>query len=463
MTTRHLILSIVVAVLLVFISLNVSNARTWHVNPSGTGEAATIQAGIDSAAAGDSVSLADGTYTGDGNRDIDFSGKAITVYSQSGDPNACVIDCEGSVAAEHFGFIFENDETAASILEGVTIRGGYFLSGGIVVGDASPSVNNCVFVENTATMGGGAVGCGFGSPVFSYCIFERNTAQVGGAVYFNNASPSFLYCEFREDSASVSGGAFASEHGSPTLQDCTFENNWAGESGGAIRCFYDDAVAFTDLTVADNNAGQVGGGMSLEDNVIVNLTGCLITGNTAQSGGGLHVAGPAAIDNCTLADNTATTAGGGGLSYTGDGPLDVTNCTFSENAAVAGAGIAYGANQPVTIANTIIANSTAGEAVFCYAGAVAMFSCCDFSFNMGGNWVGCAAGNDGIMGNFSMNPAFCGLPGSGNYYLQSDSPCAPGNHPYGIDCGVIGALPVGCGDSPAKKASWGKLKSLYND
>ena len=47
-----------------------SFSRTWHINSFGTGDAPTIQAGIDSAITGDLVSLADGTYTGTGNRDI---------------------------------------------------------------------------------------------------------------------------------------------------------------------------------------------------------------------------------------------------------------------------------------------------------------------------------------------------------------------------------------------------------
>ncbi|MHC4501634.1 MAG: hypothetical protein ACYS21_21310 [Planctomycetota bacterium] len=66
---------------------------------------ATIQKAIDSAFNGDTVIVADGTYTGPGNRDIDFLGKAITVRSESG-PENCIIDCENSGR----GFYFDDGE-----------------------------------------------------------------------------------------------------------------------------------------------------------------------------------------------------------------------------------------------------------------------------------------------------------------------------------------------------------------
>lgn len=70
----------------------------------------------------------------------------------------------------------------------------------------------------------------------------------------------------------------------------------------------------------------------------------------------------------------------------------------------------------------------------------------------------------GANGNISMSPLFCGVDPatSGNYYLQQNSPCAPGNHPEGPICGVIGRYDIGCGNTAVKNATWGKIKSLFS-
>ena len=96
----------------------------FSVLPDGSGDYPTIQAAIDDVLDGDIVELADGVFTGEGNRDLNFNGRPITVRSASGDPDACIIDCGGD-PEEHRGFNFISGEDAASILEGITIRNGY--------------------------------------------------------------------------------------------------------------------------------------------------------------------------------------------------------------------------------------------------------------------------------------------------------------------------------------------------
>jgi hypothetical protein len=62
--------------------------------------------------------------------------------------------------------------------------------------------------------------------------------------------------------------------------------------------------------------------------------------------------------------------------------------------------------------------------------------------------------------NFSLDPEFCGLPGSGNYFLRSTSPCLPENNPYGAQL-LTGPLPMGCGTVRVEHRTWGGVKALY--
>ncbi len=97
---------------------------------------ATIQAAIDAAVNDDTVLVADGTYTGAGNRDLDFGGRAITVRSENG-AVPCIIDIQGNAGDPHRAFHFHSGETAASVVEGFTIKKGLMNRGVAVLCEAN--------------------------------------------------------------------------------------------------------------------------------------------------------------------------------------------------------------------------------------------------------------------------------------------------------------------------------------
>ena len=47
---------------------------------------------------------------------------------------------------------------------------------------------------------------------------------------------------------------------------------------------------------------------------------------------------------------------------------------------------------------------------------------------------------------------------TGDYHLDSNSPCAAPNNP---ECGQIGVLGIGCGGTAVVPATWGRIKAMY--
>jgi hypothetical protein len=160
-----------------------------------------IQEAIDVSAHGDTILAADGTYTGTGNRDIDFGGRAITLKSEKG-PESCIIDCEGSETAEHRAFHFHNGEEADSVLEGFTIQNGFlslYDGAAVYCSLASPTITGNIIRDNTTLYSGGAIYADRGSPLISRNIITCNTAKyAGGAI--------FLYYSFSVISDNIIAG-----------------------------------------------------------------------------------------------------------------------------------------------------------------------------------------------------------------------------------------------------------------
>ena len=210
-------------------------AETIHVNWDGSGDYTTIQAGINAAVNGDTVIIADGTYTGDGNRDIDFGNglaegqtRAITVRSESG-PETCIIDCQGSYSDLHRGFYFHNGADANSVIDGFTITNGYdYGGGGISCHLADPTITNCIITDNYAnpyyySSGpfGGGLYCWHSNPIIKNCVITENFAIMGAGIYNYYSSPTITNCTFSQNFAGYGAGMYNS-NSSPIVTNCIF-------------------------------------------------------------------------------------------------------------------------------------------------------------------------------------------------------------------------------------------------
>ncbi|MGB2806429.1 MAG: hypothetical protein WBC22_01710 [Sedimentisphaerales bacterium] len=221
--------------------------RTIYVDNYGTGDFNNIQAAINDANDGDTIIVADGTYTGDGNRDIDFLGKAITVRSESG-PQNCIIDCNGTESDRHRGFFLHSGENANSAIIGFTITNGYAPL------EYIPPPTDMWFSQ------GGAICCYGSSPTVTNCIISGNSACAnanygyGGGIYTSGDSPTITNCTFSSNRANYQGGGINSYYGRPTITNCTFSSNRANYFGGGIACDWPGSVTLTNCILWRNIA-----------------------------------------------------------------------------------------------------------------------------------------------------------------------------------------------------------------
>jgi len=504
--------------LVILLSARSAFARTWSIAADGSGDALTIAAGLDSAAAHDSVVVACGTYF---EHDLTLK-SAIILCSEGGDPDCVRIDAGGLGRA-----LVANDISLTKV-EGITIAGGQGLPGTLNGGggfhseDSQLIISNCVFTENTSPFGGG-IGCYSSTLTLLECRFEGNSASAvewaaGGGMFCKDSSPNLQDCIFTLNTAFSQdlpgdGGGIFSQSGYLHATDCTFTNNSSGAGGGGMYSFSVDQPVLTRCTFSNNHSGS-GGGMYLETSYAF-LTDCHFNQNTAPTGGGMLIAKwsfPQFVQ-CTFDENHADPLSGGAISVWQSGPL-IQECSFRENTAgldggalfVGGVGnptledcllvgnVAGGRGAAVrcyfatgahflrstivqsecpggaiftelsgatTLDKTILSWGTSGAAVVCGDNSPVTLNCCDLYGNAGGDWTGCIASQFGQAGNFSADPLFCDLL-ENDFALEPGSPCAPEGSG---SCGLVGAFPPGCSavsvDDNIRLESWGRIKGFY--
>jgi len=291
----------------------------------------TIQAAIDEAAKSDRVIVAEGRYTGEGNRDLDFGGRWITVRcTNPSEPNvvaATIIDCNGSIDENHRGFYFHTNEKAASVVEGFTITGGCADRGGAIsCYGSSPTIRQCNITGNTAEYGGG-IDCNQSSAKIVDCNISGNYAAEGGGMFSFESGPMVIGCTITGNLADSGGGAYDSNSSKVKFTNCTFSQNRATRFGGGVYC-YDSSPVINHCGIIANESGWDGGaicGNSSEESC-PQVLGCTISGNSAGSSGGAldHCGGT--VSSCIISGNSAPS--GGGLSFCSG---TVSNCTIMGN------------------------------------------------------------------------------------------------------------------------------------
>ncbi len=339
---------LLVLFLLLSMPAALSMAATIHV-PADQG---TIQAGIDAAADGDTVMVANGLYSGDGNRDLDFHGKAITVQAAGG-ANLCIIDCDGITSGtNHRGFIFQNGEGGKSVLQGFTIRNG----------------------DTTASSGyggGGAILCSNGSPRIAWNILTGNRAGGGGAIFCGDgASPTIAGNIITGNWASDGGGICCGDGSTPHIALNTISGNTAGRSfygwGGGIFCGRESVPTIVGNTITDNRTRSYfefpgrGGGVCCFSELLGEFSQNEFRGNDSKLGGGIYMggnftdSGPSTLTNNIFVNNTA--GSGGGVAFEDGGFHTVNSCSFFGNSAGEGGGIYYNASfhGPAPVDNRLV-------------------------------------------------------------------------------------------------------------
>ncbi|MBT6217810.1 MAG: hypothetical protein HOI42_13735, partial [Candidatus Marinimicrobia bacterium] len=311
----------------------------------------TIQMGIVFAANGDTVLVAPGTYTGTGNKNIDFYGKSITLLSENGWENT-TIDLEDNGRA----FYFHLNEDSTSVVSGFRIYNGYVPDegGGIYIEYSSPKIINCkiesCYAGDDAGKGGGFFINTNGGLIIENTIIENcghNTqTDKGGGGYVFEGSLIVRNSIFRNNYMDQYGGGLYLHYTSTPTQiiESSFQNNgYPDQSSGGNGIYTEYAQLVLDNTSFLNNNGYgSGGAIYLESGGTGNsyISNCQFISNgfddLGGNGGAIFYSGGSDslfITSSLFKDNIVSYNNGNGGAIYSYGYISLVNCEVTNNTA----------------------------------------------------------------------------------------------------------------------------------
>jgi hypothetical protein len=457
--------------LLTFFFLLLFSSATHAVTVYVPDDFVTIQAGIDACTDGDTVIVRDGTYTGDGNRDIIFWGKAIVLMSENG-PETTIIDCEGSPSDIHRGFWFQYGEDSGAVVNGFTIQNGFMWNGGGIYcqNNSSPTITGNIIrmnISGSTSAGGGGIHSDFSSPRIEYnritgnittnfgggiyCnysgsqgeptiignVIAGNMAELGGGICCYTSSPTIMENTISENTANYGGGILC-DNSSPTIVGNYIAGNTAfyvpgWGIGGGIYC-YQTSTTIVGNTITGNTAENGGGAIGCWEGSPI-IEGNKISGNMTDFGGGISISYCSSTISNNLITNNAADSSGGGLCflYSSD---TLNNNTIAENyAAFSGGGIFLIDSCTVSITNTISWNNDAVEGAEIWIGyyfstipSTLTISYSDVEGGEEGAFVDTGCTLNWGLGMIDDNPRFVRFHGF-DHLLGRGSPCIDAGDP----------------------------------
>ena len=252
-------------------------------------------------------------------------------------------------------------------------------------------VTNCVFEDNSAQVGAGAIVAGFNVILdIQETTFIHNKALFydGGAIYAQgNVILSVQETTFVGNKASRDGGVIDLEqHSHLRIKNCVFDENTSMRIGGAISGAVGVTLDIQETNFTRNSATVQSGAIDVDQQAHIRIKNCVFEDNISQRiGGAITGTDNATVDvqETSFTRNRAVQAGGIDVQY--QSHLRITNCVFEDNVFQgSGGAITGGFNASIGVqeANFIRNNASQGGAITVSQQAQLRITNCLFDDNL---------------------------------------------------------------------------------